>query len=193
MSQVPSLCACARVYLCVNPNKGYPIQDKIRPDRPYTADGARVAKKSTGWCKPTEWRCKEQTRGSQLKWPANVRKSKATALGKVNEGKLGSWSESSCQVEEGEGSVLLPLLQGRCEHRQEDQSITERCMSFICRTDGQNGTRLNEILLLIECCCLFNDANCSKRNLIDVFVSWLFLIPLLRSLYLWLGFCRAWK
>lgn len=50
MSQVPNLCVCACV--CVNPNRGYPIQDKIRPARPYIADGAGVAKKSLD-CKPT--------------------------------------------------------------------------------------------------------------------------------------------
>lgn len=48
-SQLERVC----VHLCVNPNKGYPIQDKIRPARPYTADGAGAAKKSPGWCKPT--------------------------------------------------------------------------------------------------------------------------------------------
>lgn len=55
MSRVPdlSVCVCVYVHLCVNPNKGYPIQDKIRPARPYTADGAEAAKKSPGWCKPT--------------------------------------------------------------------------------------------------------------------------------------------
>lgn len=36
----------------VNPNRGYPIQDKIRPARPYIADRAGVAKKSPE-CKPT--------------------------------------------------------------------------------------------------------------------------------------------
>lgn len=55
MSRVPdlSVCVCVWVHLCVNPNKGYPIQDKIRPARPYTADKVGVAKKSPGWCKPT--------------------------------------------------------------------------------------------------------------------------------------------
>lgn len=39
--------------MCVNPNKGYPIEDKIRPAQPYTADEAEGAKKSSGWCKLT--------------------------------------------------------------------------------------------------------------------------------------------
>ena len=50
MSQVPNLSVC--VCMCVNANRGYPIQDKIRPARPYIADGAGVAKKSPG-CRPT--------------------------------------------------------------------------------------------------------------------------------------------
>lgn len=47
-SQFESVCVCA----CVNPNRGYPIQDKIRPARPYIADGAGEAKKSLEF-KPT--------------------------------------------------------------------------------------------------------------------------------------------
>lgn len=43
------ICVC----MCVNPNKGYPIEDKIRPAQPYTADEAESAKKSSGWCKLT--------------------------------------------------------------------------------------------------------------------------------------------
>lgn len=51
MSRVTIL--SVRVCLCVNPNRGYPIQDKIRPARPYTADSAGEAKKSPWWCKQT--------------------------------------------------------------------------------------------------------------------------------------------
>ncbi|RVE63653.1 hypothetical protein OJAV_G00138510 [Oryzias javanicus] len=49
-SQVPKL-KC----VCVNPPRVYPIRDKIRPGRPYTADGAGVSKKSLE-CKAAEGR-----------------------------------------------------------------------------------------------------------------------------------------
>lgn len=41
------------ICVCMNPNKGYPIEDKIRPARPHTADEAEGAKKSSGWGKLT--------------------------------------------------------------------------------------------------------------------------------------------
>lgn len=41
------VCVCVRVCVSENPNKGYPMQDKFRPARPHTADGAPEAKKSS--------------------------------------------------------------------------------------------------------------------------------------------------
>lgn len=103
MSQVPNLSVCVPLCVCVNPNRGYPIQDKIRPGRPYIADGAWVAKKSLEY-KPTveAQRKRGERAGSPLKWPPNVRKEMVTALRKVNQSRLVRESGSSCQVEERE-------------------------------------------------------------------------------------------
>lgn len=64
---------CVCVSVSVNPNRGYPIQDKIRPARPYIADRAGVAKKSLR-CKPASSRQRGEQAGLPLKWLPNVRK-----------------------------------------------------------------------------------------------------------------------
>lgn len=82
-------------------NRGYPIQDKISPARPYTADGAVVAKKSLQ-SEPT-------VEHKEARKATEISAEMATKRKKINKSPPGSrCTKSSCQVVEGK--IICSLL-----------------------------------------------------------------------------------